>query len=228
MTTQPDYSKIYTHAPEQHPNLILGSLQLLFWMFFRPAAFKNHLKSIHPVLETNTSLITVLRIENHLLKNPALWKFILQGFVILPVLSTVVARAIVILFLVALGMPLQQAISVFLLDLFYRVAVGMALSVPIGVAYGVPFGVAEGMAGSLFFADIQNNQVDATGLEILEFIAAKGEEAIVNQKTLALEFQEKNYHSAIVLLKQRELIEEVEDGYKFQVELIRCWFENNN
>ena len=51
MTTQPDYSKIYSHTPEQHPNLILGSLQLLFWMFFLPKAFKNHLKRIHPVLE---------------------------------------------------------------------------------------------------------------------------------------------------------------------------------
>lgn len=82
--------------------------------------------------------------------------------------------------------------------------------------------------GSLFFADIQNNQVDATGLEILRFIAAKGEKAIVNQETLALEFQNKDYRSAIVLLKQRELIEELEDGYKFQVELIRRWFEKDN
>ncbi|MGB6299190.1 MAG: ATP-binding protein, partial [Rivularia sp. (in: cyanobacteria)] len=111
MTNQPDYSKIYTHAPEQHPNLILGSLQLLFWMFFLPTAYKNHLKRIHPVLESNTSLITVLRRESDILKNPALWKFILQGFVILPVLLTVVARAIVILFLLTSGMPLQEAIS---------------------------------------------------------------------------------------------------------------------
>jgi hypothetical protein len=44
MTTQPDYSKIYTHAPEQHPNLILGSLELLFSMFFRPTAFKINIK----------------------------------------------------------------------------------------------------------------------------------------------------------------------------------------
>jgi hypothetical protein len=146
MTTQPDYSKIYTHAPEQHPNLILGSLQLFFWVFFRPTAFKNHLKRIHPILDGDTSLITVLQKESDILKNLALWKFILQGFVILPALLTVLTRVMVILFLVASGMPLQQAISVFLLDLFYRVAVGMALSVPIGVAYGVPFGVAEGMA----------------------------------------------------------------------------------
>ncbi|MEO1186488.1 MAG: hypothetical protein AAFX46_18175 [Cyanobacteria bacterium J06636_27] len=74
--------------------------------------------------------------------------------------------------------------------------------------------------GSLFFADIQNNQVDATGLKILRFIAAKGEKAIVSEETIALEFQDTDYLSSIKLLLQRELIEEVDDGYCFQVELI--------
>jgi hypothetical protein len=40
------------NAPEQHPNLILGSLQLLFWLFFRPSAWQNHLKRIDPALDT--------------------------------------------------------------------------------------------------------------------------------------------------------------------------------
>ena len=80
--------------------------------------------------------------------------------------------------------------------------------------------------GSFFFADIQNNHIDATGLEILRAIAAQGEEAIV-EKTLVLEFQEQKNHSAIVLLLQRELIEEIDDGYRFGVELIRRWFENH-
>ena len=79
--------------------------------------------------------------------------------------------------------------------------------------------------GSFFFADIQNNQVDTTGLEILRFIAAKGEQAIVGKETIALEFENKDYLSSIKLLLQRDLIEELDDGYKFQVELIRRWFE---
>ncbi|MEL7244022.1 MAG: AAA family ATPase, partial [Cyanobacteria bacterium J06573_2] len=82
--------------------------------------------------------------------------------------------------------------------------------------------------GGFFFADIQNNQVDAIGLEILRFIAAKGEKAIVSEETIALEFQDTDYLSSIKLLLQRELIEEVDDGYCFQVELIRRWFENTN
>ncbi|WP_251958243.1 nSTAND1 domain-containing NTPase [Nostoc commune] len=77
-------------------------------------------------------------------------------------------------------------------------------------------------SGGFFFADIQNNQVDATGQAILRFIAAQGEGAIVSRQTLLQEFPDADitFH----LLLQRELIEEVDDGYGFQVELIRRWF----
>ncbi|MEH2126301.1 nSTAND1 domain-containing NTPase, partial [Nostoc sp.] len=77
-------------------------------------------------------------------------------------------------------------------------------------------------SGGFFFADIQNNQVDATGQAILRFIAAQGEGAIVSRQTLLQQFP----HADITfnLLLQRELIEEVNDGYGFQVELIRRWF----
>ncbi|MEC4815963.1 MAG: hypothetical protein SAK29_22220 [Scytonema sp. PMC 1069.18] len=87
--------------------------------------------------------------------------------------------------------------------------------------------------GSFFFADIQNNQVDAIGLDILRFLAAKGEGAIVSRKTLSKAFPNecvRQSHEGIrsfKLLLQRELIEEVDDGYRFGVELIRRWFAQN-
>ena len=82
--------------------------------------------------------------------------------------------------------------------------------------------------GSFFFADIQNNQVNAVGLEILRFIAARGEGAIVNKNTILQEISGVS-ENAFQQLLQRELIEKVEneeegDGYRFQVELIRRWF----
>ncbi|WP_208344253.1 AAA family ATPase, partial [Aetokthonos hydrillicola] len=92
-------------------------------------------------------------------------------------------------------------------------------------------------SGGFFFADIQNNQVDADGLAILRFIAAQGEGAIVSSQTILEEFYDRadpsedagniaRSHPSINLLLQRELIEEVNDGYRFQVELIRLWFAN--
>jgi hypothetical protein len=80
-------------------------------------------------------------------------------------------------------------------------------------------------SGSFFFADIQNNQVDATGRDILRLIAAQGEGAVVSHKIIFQNFPNVA-DSTIKLLLQRELIEEeeIDDGYRFQVELIRQWF----
>jgi AAA+ ATPase superfamily predicted ATPase len=77
--------------------------------------------------------------------------------------------------------------------------------------------------GSLFFADIQNNQIDAAGLAILRFLAAQGEGAVVSRSTMLQQLADVS-ESAFELLLQRELIEEVGEGYRFQVELIRRWF----
>lgn len=78
--------------------------------------------------------------------------------------------------------------------------------------------------GSFFFADIQNNQVDAAGLAILQFLAARGEGATVSRQTILQHFPDA--FDALDLLMQREAIEKINDGYRFQVELIRRWFAN--
>lgn len=74
-------------------------------------------------------------------------------------------------------------------------------------------------SGGFFFTDIQNNQVDATGQAILRFIATQGE---VSRQALLQQFPDADITFNCLL--QRELIEEVDDGYRFQVELIRRWF----
>ena len=79
--------------------------------------------------------------------------------------------------------------------------------------------------GSLVFADIQTNQVDAVGLAILRFLAARGEGAIVSRTAIFQKFPDE--YNALDLLLQRELIEQVGEGYGFQVELIRRWFASS-
>ncbi len=81
--------------------------------------------------------------------------------------------------------------------------------------------------GSLFFADIENNQVDITGLELLRHIAAQGSGAIITYDMLTSHCTHDALdalHHSLTLLRRRDLIETVEAGYRFQVELIRQWF----
>jgi hypothetical protein len=82
-------------------------------------------------------------------------------------------------------------------------------------------------SGSFFFADIQHNQVDGAGLALLRFIAAQGEGAVVRREILA-HHQPDELDQTLTLLLQRDLIEAVDGGYRFQVELIRRWFESVN
>ncbi len=80
-------------------------------------------------------------------------------------------------------------------------------------------------SGSFFFADIQRNQVDPTGLALLRHLAAQGEGATASREQLARHHPTPtDLDHTIDLLTRRELIEPSADGYRFQVELVRRWF----
>jgi hypothetical protein len=77
-------------------------------------------------------------------------------------------------------------------------------------------------SGSLFFADIERNQVDEAGRALLRFLAAYGEGAVVSREALARPFADE-LDETLTQLVRRELIEPADAGYRFQVELIRRW-----
>ena len=82
--------------------------------------------------------------------------------------------------------------------------------------------------GSFFFADIEQNQVDAAGLAILRFLASQGEDVVNNRDLLGRQFpNDAELNRSLNLLLQRELIEWVGESCQFQVELIRRWFARN-
>ena len=79
--------------------------------------------------------------------------------------------------------------------------------------------------GSLFFADIERNQVDADGLALLRPLAAQGERTVMSREQLAAQIVDPTrLGRSLASLIQRELIEPADGGYRFQVELIRRWF----
>jgi hypothetical protein len=78
--------------------------------------------------------------------------------------------------------------------------------------------------GYLFFADIRQNQIDETGSALLRFMAAQGEDVPVSQEVLADQFSI-DLDQTLSQLLHRDLIEPVQGGYRFQVEMVRCWFD---
>src|SRR4028119_162965 len=118
----------YTDSPEQHPSLILGSLQLLFWLFFHPSAWQNHLKRIDPALDRESNSKRGLRWQN-----PALWKLLIQAFLVLPVVANSIVVALV---LWLLGAPVEKIVLGVVSGVAWGVASGVALGVAVRVAWG--------------------------------------------------------------------------------------------
>jgi hypothetical protein len=83
--------------------------------------------------------------------------------------------------------------------------------------------------GSMFFSDIERNQLDAQSLQVLRYLAQQSEAAIISSADLAAHFTggakiTEGISGSIELLLRRELIETKPSGYSIQLELIRRWF----
>lgn len=78
-------------------------------------------------------------------------------------------------------------------------------------------------SGSFFFGDIQRNQLNAPALALLRYIAAQGEGAIVPRAQLAGNRPDA-LDQALIDPLRREIVEYVDNGYRFQIELVRRWF----
>ena len=78
-----DLKNAYTDAPILHPNLILGALQLLFWLFLHPSAWRNYVTRIDPDLRPDFCLADLSRAQ---WRNPALRRLLVTAYVLYPLL----------------------------------------------------------------------------------------------------------------------------------------------
>ena len=80
-------------------------------------------------------------------------------------------------------------------------------------------------SGSFFFADIERNQVSEMEARLLRWLAARGEGATVARGDIQQWAHDTDaVERALQQLARRELVERVNGGYRFQVELVRRWF----
>ena len=80
--------------------------------------------------------------------------------------------------------------------------------------------------GSLFFVDIERNQITEHEQAVLRTLARQGEAAVVPVTTL-MSGGSGDLEQMLAQLIRRDLIEAVPGGYRFQVELIRRWFNRS-
>ena len=79
--------------------------------------------------------------------------------------------------------------------------------------------------GDFFFANIRENQIDQDGLQLLTFLANHESNEAMSQSSLQqCLFDPDQLDQTLALLKRRDLIEATKGGYRFQVEMTRRWF----
>ncbi|HQF70152.1 MAG TPA: ATP-binding protein [Promineifilum sp.] len=85
--------------------------------------------------------------------------------------------------------------------------------------------------GSMFFADIQWNQIDSFGRELLHLLTTIGEDGAMPLAELEAQYgahvpnaSGREVASVLKQLIRKGIVESAADGYRFQVELIRRWF----
>lgn len=135
MSTSPRY----TNAPRQHPNLILGSFHLCFWILFHPAAWRNHVARLDTSLAPDFKLLDLTRAQ---WQQPGIRRLLIQCYLVLPLL----ASGGIALFFWQRGM----SAAVLWPNWLHFTAVIVTMSLIWGAVIGVATGLIGGLVMGIF------------------------------------------------------------------------------
>ncbi|MCB0210839.1 MAG: AAA family ATPase [Anaerolineae bacterium] len=147
----PTKKNIYTDAPDLHPNLILGSVQLFIWLFFHPSAWANYITRIDPRLSADFCL---LELDRTSWRMPAIQRLLVITYLIYPFLLSLLAGSVLwILNWVAPNILIQaspeRAVKLIFLVLGYTWLATLTVSLTASVASGLVYGTMLGLAIAL-------------------------------------------------------------------------------
>lgn len=157
------YPGRYTDAPAQHPNLILGSLHLLFWILFHPAAWRSYVSRIDPALPPTFTLFDLTPIH---WRNSVVHQLLWQAYGIPPLLVAMVLSPLLLL----TGFPPEQLPASILhfaaIALVMGFCFGAVISVAAGMVGGIGISLAVGLAGGIWGNSALTNSLLALFLGI--------------------------------------------------------------
>ncbi|GAB4540915.1 MAG: hypothetical protein Kow0063_31230 [Anaerolineae bacterium] len=139
----------YTDAPELHPNLIVGSLQLIFWLLFHPTAWRHYVARLDPALRPDFTLIPSGR-------SPTMRRLLVHVYVVWPLL---VGLPVALIFWIQRA-PLEPSLvfvaHVIAIYLTLSIMIGAVISVAAGLAGGAAVSLAYGITSSAISGPLQN------------------------------------------------------------------------
>ena len=129
---------VYHHAPALHRNPVVGSLQVLAWLFLHPSAWCQYVARLDATLRPDFCFAELRRTHLH---NPRLlWQLLLSH----AVWFCCVAVLILVILLLT-GVPGHRL----LFGVMFGMGVGMAASIVVGAFISLPAGIVTGVLGGL-------------------------------------------------------------------------------
>jgi len=77
---------------------------------------------------------------------------------------------------------------------------------------------------SFFFVDMRGSQINPGTAAMLDYLADRGEGGTISHSEWTERFPA-NFDQNLALALKRDLVEQVDGGYQFQIEMVRRWFE---
>ena len=133
----------YPLAPPLHANRLIGSLQLLAWVLWRPPAWRGYIARIDPALPSNCRFGDLTRAHwRHPLLRRMLWGYAV--YVPLVLLASLVALLALgrsgVFFAAGMAAPLLVSLILLMVGgAALSIAVGLALSVPGGLVFAIGY-----------------------------------------------------------------------------------------
>ena len=144
----------YTDSPTLHPNLILGSLQLIFWLFIHHAAWRNYINYVDPSLRPN---FTLAQLGQAQWRNQSLRRLLIQGFLIVPAILGLLVLIDSWLISTSDSVKVMPTIPAGIALALASILVGsLAIGAVVSVAAGIAFSATSGLIGLIGSGLIQN------------------------------------------------------------------------
>jgi hypothetical protein len=163
----------YSDKPRKYSNPLLGSLQLIFWIYIHPSAWRNFVNSLNSDLSPEFRLSDLNSTQ---WKNKSIQNILLQGQIIAPVIIGTVWLLFCIGFLSNKSTDFKEAITFVIMVLFGSLSVCITSSIVIGFAVGIAGGCAICLFGGLaaFIPSSLNSHIGVESLAIAIGVAGGG------------------------------------------------------
>lgn len=143
---KPDSQQLFTDSPRLHPNFLMGSFQLIFWLFVHPSAWRNYLGQLDADLSPTFCLSDLT--WRHWF-NWHTWRFLFMSYLIWPLLLGGLIALVAWLLRTPTETILTGVILGVSIGLIVSLAVSVVASLPVGVAVGTAVGLLMGLGTTL-------------------------------------------------------------------------------